>query len=49
MKYLFRGTAKFIVSNIAVIFTIMLLPVFLITDSVPIYEEIMNYLFNNKS
>ncbi|HLR60845.1 MAG TPA: hypothetical protein VK097_00210 [Lentibacillus sp.] len=49
MNSFFKGTAKFIVANIAVIFTIMLLPVFLITDSIPVYDELMNYLFSNRS
>lgn len=40
---------KFIVSNLAVVFAIMLLPIFLVTDSVTFFEEIMSYLFNNKS
>ncbi|GGJ82535.1 hypothetical protein GCM10007063_01290 [Lentibacillus kapialis] len=49
MKYFLSGTVKFIVSNIAVIFAIMLLPVFLVTDSVPVFDQIMDYLFNKKS
>ncbi|WP_167751488.1 hypothetical protein [Lentibacillus salicampi] len=47
MRYFFKGTVKFIVSNIAVVFTIMLLPVFLITDTVPVFDELMSFLFDN--
>ncbi|WP_165769020.1 hypothetical protein [Virgibacillus profundi] len=49
MKAIFRGFAKFIVANVMVVFAIMLLPVFLFTDDVAIFNEVLNYLFNNKS
>ncbi|MBP1948975.1 hypothetical protein J2Z82_001912 [Virgibacillus litoralis] len=43
-----KGFVKFFVSNLAVVLAIMLLPIFLITDSVTFFDDIMNYLFNNK-
>lgn len=49
MKTVAKGFAKFIVANVAVVLAIMLLPVFLITDNVSLFEEIMNFLFSNKS
>lgn len=49
MKTVAKGFAKFIVANVAVVLAIMLLPVFLITDNVSFFEEIMNFLFSNKS
>ncbi|WP_156418725.1 hypothetical protein [Lentibacillus amyloliquefaciens] len=49
MTKLVVGTVKFILSNVVVILAIMLLPVFLITDSVPLFDSIINYLFNNQS
>lgn len=49
MKFIAKGFAKFIVANVAVVLAIMLLPIFLVTDNVSFFEEIMNYLFGNKS
>ncbi|WP_430789981.1 hypothetical protein VBD025_05275 [Virgibacillus flavescens] len=43
-----KGIAKFFVANLAVVLAILLLPVFLITDDVVLFEQIMSYLFNNK-
>ncbi|WP_174615038.1 hypothetical protein [Virgibacillus ihumii] len=44
-----KGALKFLVSNLTVVLVIIMLPVFLVTDSITIFEDIMNYLFNNKS
>ncbi|WP_176555852.1 hypothetical protein [Virgibacillus ndiopensis] len=49
MKKVFKGFSKFIVANVAVILAILLLPVFLVTDDVSIFESIMNFLFDNRS
>lgn len=49
MNIIGKGFAKFIVANVAVLLAIMLLPVFLFTDSVPFFDAIMNFLFSNKS
>ncbi|WP_175631964.1 hypothetical protein [Virgibacillus siamensis] len=49
MVTVLKGILKFFVSNLTVVLVIILLPVFLITDSVTFFEDIMNYLFNNKS
>ena len=48
MRTVLRGVIKFFVANLMVIFAIMLLPVFIITDDVPIFNEILNFLFNDK-
>ncbi|SFD65924.1 hypothetical protein SAMN05216238_10328 [Lentibacillus persicus] len=47
MTKLVEGPVKFILSNIAVILAIMLLPIFLVTNSVSFFDSIINYLFNN--
>lgn len=49
MKVMASGLAKLVVSYVAVVFVIMLMPVFLITKDVSAFEGIVNYLFNNKS
>lgn len=49
LRFLANGFAKFIVANATVVLAIMLLPVFLVTDNVSFFEEIMDYLFSNKS
>ena len=49
MKTITNGFLKFIVANVSVILAIMLLPVFLVTENVAFFGEIMNYLFGNKS
>lgn len=49
MKIISTGISKFIVSNVAVVAAIALLPVFLVTDNVGFFEHMMDYLFNNKS
>lgn len=48
MKTVFRGFTKFIVANLLVIFTIMLLPAFIFTDDVAIFNDILNYLSKSK-
>ncbi|WP_165767901.1 hypothetical protein [Virgibacillus indicus] len=48
MRTILRGFTKFIVANVMVVFAIMLLPVFIFTDDVAIFNEILNYLFGNK-
>ncbi|GAB3048577.1 hypothetical protein [Virgibacillus ainsalahensis] len=47
MKVVANGFSKFIIANLVVIFVIMLLPVFLITDSVSFLDSILKYLFNH--
>ncbi|MEN1966792.1 hypothetical protein WMZ97_01835 [Lentibacillus sp. N15] len=47
MKRVIRGVCKFFVANAAVVITIVLLPVFVITDDVSFFDQIMDYLFNN--
>ena len=48
IKKVSSGFVKLIASYFAVLFAIMLLPVFLITKDVSAFESIMNYIFNNK-
>ncbi|MGM8366607.1 hypothetical protein ACLIBG_14210 [Virgibacillus sp. W0181] len=48
MKNVLDGFVKFFVANLAVVFTIMLLPVFLVTDNVSAMDQIVEYLFNSK-
>ncbi|GAA0437819.1 hypothetical protein GCM10008983_13460 [Lentibacillus halophilus] len=49
MSRILKGIPKFVVANLAVLVVIMMLPVFLVTDSVPLMDGIMDYLFNNES
>ncbi|GGB38086.1 hypothetical protein F3157_13915 [Virgibacillus dakarensis] len=49
MKKVFNGVCKFFVANAAVVITIILLPVFLVTDDVSLFDQIMDYLFNDES
>ncbi len=49
LKTMVNGVTKLVVSNVAIIFAIMLLPVFLVTENVAFFDHIMDYLFNNKS
>jgi len=49
LKTIINGVTKLIVSNVAIIFAIMLLPVFFVTENVAFFDHIMDYLFNNKS
>lgn len=49
LKLIATGIAKFFVSNVAVVAAIILLPVFLVTDNVGFFDNMMDYLFNNKS
>ncbi|WP_157724807.1 hypothetical protein [Virgibacillus phasianinus] len=48
MKKIGKGFAKFIVANLAVILVILLLPIFLVTDDVAIFDQVMSFLFNSK-
>ncbi|HZW69145.1 MAG TPA: hypothetical protein VFF20_11185 [Pseudogracilibacillus sp.] len=48
MKVMASGLLKLVVSYLAVVFVIMLMPVFLITQDLSAFEGIVNYLFNNK-
>lgn len=49
MKRLLNAFSKFFVANVAVIITIMMLPVFLVTDDISFFDQIMDYLFNHRS
>ncbi|WP_176330254.1 hypothetical protein [Oceanobacillus rekensis] len=49
MKTVKKGFFKFIVANVAVILTIVLLPAFLVSENVAFYGGIMDYLFGNES
>ncbi|MFZ3579198.1 hypothetical protein [Virgibacillus sp. DJP39] len=48
MKKVTGGLTKFFVANLTVLLSIMLLPVFLITDDIAVFEQIMEYLFKSK-
>jgi len=48
MKAVTTGFVKLIVSYVAVLFVIMLMPVFLVTKDVSAFDSVINYLFNNK-
>lgn len=39
---------KFFVANMAIVFTFILLPAFLITDDIAMFDAIMKYLFNDQ-
>jgi hypothetical protein len=41
MKTIGNGIIKFFVANLLVIFTIIILPVFLVTDQIPLYNSII--------
>ena len=47
MKALTNGFVKFIVANLAIVAIIAMLPVFLLTSEVPIYNSLIDYLFGN--
>ena len=49
MKIIGNGVIKFFVANFMVLVVITMLPVFLVTDQVPFYNSMIDYLFNNKS
>ena len=49
MGKVLRVFSKFIIANFAVVLAIMLLPVFLVTDDVALFDQIMNYLFGNNN
>lgn len=49
MKTFTRGIKKFFVCNVAVIFTLILLPVFLVTNEVALFDQLMNYIFDDES
>ncbi|WP_404456154.1 hypothetical protein LG329_08915 [Virgibacillus necropolis] len=48
MKKIAKGFMKFFVANLAVVLAILLLPIFLITDDVALFEQVMGFLFNDK-
>lgn len=48
MKTVASGFTKFIMSYLAVVFAIIFLPVFLLTQEVSAFDGIVNYIFNNK-
>lgn len=49
MKKVLNVFSKFLVANVAVVIAIMMLPVFLITDDISFFEQIMGYLFDHHS
>lgn len=48
MKKIAKGFAKFVVANLAVVLAILLLPIFLVTDDVAIFDQVMSFLFTDK-
>lgn len=48
MKTVAGGFARLMMSYLAVVFVIMLLPVFLLTQEVSAFDGVVNYIFNNK-
>jgi len=48
MKKFAGGIAKVIVSYLAVILVIMLMPIFLITNDTSVLDSMMNFIFENK-
>ena len=49
MKLIAKGIRKFFEVNLAIIITITLLPVFLLTPEVPLFTSLIDYLFNNEN
>jgi len=49
MKTFANIIVKFFASNMTVIIAIGLLPAFLVTDEIPLFNQLIDYLFNNKS
>ncbi len=49
MKQFVGGFAKLIVSYLAVILVIMLMPIFLITNDVSFLDGMMDFIFKNKA
>lgn len=47
MKTIRNGVIKFFLANLAVLIIIAMLPVFLVTDHVPLYNVMIDYLFSN--
>lgn len=48
MKKVAKGIAKVIVSYLAVILVIMLMPIFLITNDASMLDSVMDYIFDSK-
>lgn len=48
MNKVIRGIAKIVVSYVAVILVIMLMPIFLITNDVSFLDGMMDFIFKNK-
>lgn len=48
MKTVAEGLAKWVASYLTVVFVIMFLPVFLLTNDFEVFDRIVNYLFSNK-
>jgi len=49
MKTLANSIVKFFASNLAVIVAIGLLPVFLVTDDVALFQKMMDFIFGSES
>lgn len=49
MKTLKNGVEKLFVTYFMVIVVFIMLPVFLVTDQVPLFNSAMDYLFSNKT
>lgn len=48
MRAVASGFSKWVLSYVAVIFVIMIMPVFLITSDVSTLDNLVNYIFGNK-
>jgi len=48
MRAIASGFSKWVLSYVAVIFVIMIMPVFLITTDVSTLDNLVNYIFGNK-
>lgn len=47
MKTIAESFAKLVISYLAVVFVIMFMPVFLITNDIALFDSIIEYLFSN--
>jgi len=47
MKAVVNGVGKWITSYVLVVFAIMIMPVFLVTNDVGTFESMVNYIFDN--
>jgi len=47
MKTVAEGFMKWIVSYLAVVFVLMIMPVFLITNDISVLDSMMKYMFKN--